>query len=409
MWDQIAKFAIDNAPALINAGASLAGGYMSGQGGQAAANAQQDAANQTTALQRQIYTDQRGLAAPGYMTGGAASNKLAALFGIAPQDYAAAYGGGGMNMQGGSQMLPNLGAGQPVQGRSGGGGSNQFAQTAGNVAGSAIGNMFLPGIGGAIGGSLGGALGGLVRNGGDDWKTVATQAPGGFNYAAYMQQPDLQAEWAKPDIKALFGGNQDAYANWHYNQFGKNEGRTLAPMADTKSNMPTGGTQMAGQSGGAMGAQSNPLAEFYASPYAKLATTISDDQFNQVKGGLGAAGKSISGAAEGRYADIFRKNTYGSFQDYTNQLNSLAGMGQTNSALASGAAGQYGANAGNSMLQAGNARANALTSAYQGYGQGLSAAAGSLGDMFKKPGAPTYGQPGTVDASRAAYPGPSWS
>lgn len=392
MWDQIAKFAVDNAPALINAGASLAGGYMSGQGGQAAANAQQDAANQATALQRQIYMDQRGLASPGYMTGGAATNKLAALFGIAPQDYQAAYGGGGMNMSGGSQMLPNLGAGQPVQGHTGGGGPNAAAGLIGSVAGS-----FIPGLG-PIGSALGGAVGGMIRNGGDNWQTVATQAPGGFNYAAYMQQPDLQAEWAKPDIKALFGGNQDAYANWHFNQFGKNEGRTLAPMGDTKSTMPTGGAQQ-------MGGQSNPLADFYASPYAKLATTISDDQFNQVKGGLGAAGKSISGAAEGRYADIFRKNTYGAFGDYTNQLNSLAGMGQTNSQLASSAAGQYGANAGNSMMQAGNARANALTSAYQGYGQGLSAAAGSLGDMFKKPGVPTYGQPGYVDPSRAAYPG----
>ena len=392
-WDTVIKFATDNAGALINAGASLAGGYLSGQGGQAAAGAQQDAANQTTALQRQIYTDQRGLAAPGYMTGGAASNKLAALFGIAPQDYQAAYGGGGMNMQGGSQMLPNLGAGQPVQGRSGGGGPNAAAGLAGTVAGSVF---------GPIGGAVGGALGGMIRNGGDNWKTVATQAPGGFNYAAYMQQPDLAAEWAKPDIKALFGGNQDAYANWHYNQFGKNEGRTLASMTDTKSNMPTGGAQQM------QGGQSNPLAEFYASPYAKLATTINDQQFDQIKGNLGAAGKSISGAAEGRYAKTLAGNTYGAFGDYTNQLSNLAGMGQTNSALASGAAGQYGANAGNSMLQAGNARANALTSAYQGYGQGLSAAAGSLGDMFKKPGTPTYGQPGYVDPSRAAYPGQGW-
>jgi len=399
-WDTVIKFAADNAPALINAGASLAGGYMSGQGGQAAANAQQDAANQTTALQRQIYTDQRGLAAPGYMTGGAASNKLAALFGIAPQDYQAAYGGGGGmggGMSGGSQMLPNLGAGQPVQGHTGGGGSNAAAGLIGSVAGS-----FIPGLG-PIGSALGGAVGGMIRNGGDNWKTVATQAPGGFNYAAYMQQPDLQAEWAKPDIKALFGGNQDAYANWHYNQFGKNEGRTLASTTDTKGTMPTGGAQQV--QGGAMGGASNPLAEFYASPYAKLATTINDQQFDQIKGNLGAAGKSISGAAEGRYAKTLAGNTYGAFGDYTNQLNSLAGMGQTNSQLASTAAGNYGANAGNAMMQGGNARANALTSAYQGYGQGLSAAAGSLGDFFKKPGTPTYGQPGYVDPSRAAYPG----
>jgi hypothetical protein len=195
-----------------------------------------------------------------------------------------------------------------------------------------------------------------------------------------MQQPDLAAEWAKPDIKALFGGNQDAYANWHYNQFGKNEGRTLAPMGGEKTNMPVGGAQMAGQSGGA----SNPLAEFYASPYAKLATTINDQQFDQIKGNLGAAGKSISGAAEGRYAKTLAGNTYGAFNDYTNQLNSLAGMGQTSSQLASNAAGNYGVNAGNSMMQAGNAKANALTSAYQGYGQGVSAALGTVNDYGKQ-------------------------
>jgi hypothetical protein len=396
MWDQIAKFALDNAPALINAGASLAGGYMSGQGGQASAKAQQDAANQTSALQRQIYMDQRGLAAPGYMTGGAASNKLAALFGIAPQNYQAAYGGGfsGGGMSGGSQMLPNLGAGQPVQGRSGGGGPNAAAGAIGSIAGTFF--------GGPIGSAVGGALGGMIRDGGDNWKTVATQAPGGFDYAAYMQQPDLQAEWAKPDIKALFGGNQDAYANWHYNQFGKNEGRTLAPMADTKGTMPTGGAQQ--MQGGA----SNPLAEFYASPYAKLATTINDQQFDQIKGNLGAAGKSISGAAEGRYAKTLAGNTYGAFGDYTNQLANLAGMNQTSSQLASNAAGNYGVNAGNAMMKAGDARANALSSAYQGYSQAASGVAGAAADYFRKPGKPTYGQPGYVDPSRAAYPGQGW-
>jgi len=378
MWDQVVKFATDNAGALINAGASLAGGYLSGQGGQAAANAQQDAANQTTALQRQIYMDQRGLAAPGYMTGGAASNKLAALFGIAPQDYQAAYGGGGGGIGGGqsSGMLPNLGAGQPVQGHTGGGGSNAAAGLIGSVAGS-----FIPGLG-PIGSALGGAVGGMIRNGGDNWKTVATQAPGGFNYAAYMQQPDLAAEWAKPDIKALFGGNQDAYANWHYNQFGKNEGRTLAPMGGEKTNMPVGGAQQV--QGGAMGGASNPLAEFYASPYAKLATTISDGQFDQIKGNLGAAGKSISGAAEGRYAKTLAGNTYGAFGDYTNRLADLAGMGQTNSQMVSNAAGNYGVNAGNSMMKAGDARANALTSAYKGYGTGISDAVGGIVDYGNK-------------------------
>jgi hypothetical protein len=372
MWDQIAKFAIDNAPALINAGASLAGGYMQGQGGQASAKAQQDAANQTTALQRQIYMDQRGLASPGYMTGGAASNKLAALFGIAPQDYQAAYGGGGMNMQGGSQMLPNLGAGQPVQGYSGGGGSNAAAGAVGSIAGTFL--------GGPLGSAVGGALGGMIRDGGDNWKTVQTQAPGGFDYDAYMQSPGLQEEWAKPQIKALFGNNRDAYADWHAKGGGGAWAATplKALGGDTKGTMPTGGAQQ--MQGGA----SNPLAEFYASPYAKLATTINDQQFDQIKGNLGAAGKSISGAAEGRYAKTLAGNTYGAFGDYTNRLADLAGMNQTSSQLASNAAGNYGVNAGNAMMKAGDARANALSSAYKGYGTGISDAVGGIVDYGNK-------------------------
>ena len=349
---------------IIPALASLAGGYLAGEGSRKSGKAQEDAANQTTALQKQIYMDQRGLAAPGYMTGGAASNKLAALFGIAPQNYQAAYGGGfsGGGMSDGSQMLPNLGAGQKVAGHTGGGGNNAAA-------------------GYILGGAPGALIGSMFRNGGDNWKTVATQAPGGFDYGTYMQQPDLQAEWAKPDIKALFGGNQDAYANWHYNQFGKNEGRTLAPTAD-KTNMPVGGADQ--MQGGAMGGPSNPLAEFYDSPYAKLATTISNDQFDQIKGNLGAAGKSISGAAEGRYAKTLAGNTYGAFGDYTNQLSNLAGMGQTSSQLASNAAGNYGVNAGNAMMKAGDARANALSSAYKSYGTGISDALGNVVDYGNK-------------------------
>jgi hypothetical protein len=272
--------------------------------------------------------DQRGLAAPGYMTGGAASNKLAALFGIAPQDYQAAYGGGG---------------------------------------------------GGAINGQS------------DQWSSYLAS------------NPDVMDYWkSNAKLREMYPNAND-FASYHYANFGQQEGRQL-PTPE-KANMPVGGAeQMQGGAGGA----SNPLAEFYASPYAKLATTISDGQFDQIKGNLGAAGKSISGAAEGRYAKTLAGNTYGAFGDYTNQLSNLAGMGQTSSQLASNAAGNYGVNAGNAMMKAGDARANALSSAYQGYSQAASGVAGAAADYFRKPGKPTYGQPGYVDPSRAAYPGQGW-
>jgi hypothetical protein len=41
-------------------------------------------------------------------------------------------------------------------------------------------------------------------------------------------------------------------------------------------------------------------------------------------------------------------------------------------------------NAGNSMMQAGNAKANALSSAYQGYGQAANAALGTINDYGKQ-------------------------
>ena len=62
----------------------------------------------------------------------------------------------------------------------------------------------------------------------------------------------------------------------------------------------------------------------------------------------------------------------------------MAGMNQTSSQLASNAAGNYGVNAGNAMMQAGNARANALSSAYKGYGTGISDALGGIVDYGNK-------------------------
>lgn len=292
---------------IIPAVASLVGGAMSGEGSRKAGKAQEDAANQTTALQRQIYADQRGLAAPGYMTGGAASNKLAALFGIAPQDYQAAYGGGG---------------------------------------------------------------GGAVNGQSDQWSSYLAS------------NPDVMDYWkSNAKLREMYPNAND-FASYHYANFGQQEGRQLPGMGGEKTTQPIGGAQQ--MQGGAMGTPSNPLAEFYDSPYAKLATTISNDQFDQIKGNLGAAGKSISGAAEGRYAKTLAGNTYGAFGDYTNRLADMAGMNQTSSQLASNAAGNYGVNAGNAMMKAGDARANALSSAYKGYGTGISDALGNVVDYGNK-------------------------
>ena len=365
---------------LVPAGASLAGGWLSGQAGEAAANADRDAAQANVQLSREVYNDQRNLARPGYLTGGAATNLLGAQFGIGPQNYEAAYAGGGSGGGGtsdGSVALPNFGAGQPVQGHSGGGGGN--ALTAG--LGSAAGTFF----GGPIGGAIGGAIGGLIRNGGDNWQTIATQAPGGFDYAGYMAAPDLQAEWAKPDVQSLFGGNQDAYANWHYNKFGKGEGRQLNSTAAPTSGTGTGGTGGTGGAGTGANALADPMAGFMSSPYGKIATSgFRGVDTPEINGAYARGGKVLSGAQSIALDERGKARLGGAYGDYTNGLRSLAGLNQTASSQVSSAAGTYGANAGNANTAAGQAKGNALSSAYGGIAQGISGALGGLQDFGKK-------------------------
>ena len=374
----------DIVPMLVNAGTSLLGGYMAGEGGRKAADAQSAAAQQQLALYRQIYGDQRALGGPNYLTSGAAMNLLASQYGIGPQNYQAAFNGGssfgGGGGYGGASAANNWGAGQPVQGHwNGGSSSNPLAGLAGTIGGS-----FLPGVGNVVGGAIGGALGGLVRSDADNWTTLATGAPEGFDYATYMQSPDLAAEWGKKDVQSLFNGNRDAYANWHYNQFGKNEGRTLSPLATqspTDPNMGGGGVGM----GGGQGQPMNPLAGFWASPQGQLAEKgfLSVDT-PQVQGAFAQGGKSLSGAATKALYDRGQARASTGYNNYLTGLQNLAGMSTGVMQQLGNAGANYAAGGSNALLDAGKAKANGLESSYKGWGQGISGALGSVQDYGKK-------------------------
>lgn len=339
----------------LNIGASVLGpvanAVMGNQGANAQADAMTGANREAIGLQRDIYQDQVARSEPWRQSGLNALNFLNQWNGMPTvSDGGARSMGAGMASDG-SPLLPNYGAGQAVQGRTGGGGPNQFASAAGSAAGTIAGNLLLPGIGGAIGGSLGGALGGMIRNGGDNWTTLATQAPGGFDYASYMQQPDLAAEWAKPDVKSLFNGNQDAYANWHYNQFGKGEGRTLNPMQDTKTTQPVSG---GGQSG--TGGQPDLMATIRNNPIYKAAVEGFAGQggvTDQLDAAYSNAGGYYSGPAiaakklaETRNASSAIGNIYGNYSE-------LAGVGSRAASEQNQNAGQFGVNAGNLTSQNG--------------------------------------------------------
>jgi len=360
--------------------ASLAGGYLSGQGSKAAGDATANAAKDATELQKQIYYDQRGLAMPAYLTGGAAANKLAAIYGIAPQNYQAAYMGGYNPGGSGAYNPADWGAGQAVAGHSGGGGNSLIGSIAGGVL---SGNPML------------GLAGGLIRNGGDNWTTLGTSAPAGYDYEAYMKSPGLEAEWAKPDVQALFGGNRDAYAYWHANGGVMNGKQSWAPNMEYlkevtsknpnfagKSNMPVGGTQQETMAGGNA---LNPMQEFTASPYGQMAISgFRGVDTPEINSAFARGGKVLSGAQSIALDERGKARMGGAFNDYTNGLRAMAGMNQTASSQIGSAASQYGANAGNNMIAAGQAKGNALASAYQGIGQGIAGAAGALQSYGQK-------------------------
>lgn len=351
---------------LITAGIQVLGSAgaasIANKGSKDAANASNAASDKQIQLARDIYNSNYGLSLPFYKGSLNAFNLLSGMYGLPAQNFSAPQSSNafGSNLSSnGSTLLSNLGAGQPVAGHTGGGGSNPFASIAGNVAGNFL--------GGPIGGAIGSTLGGLVRNGGDNWTTVATQAPGGFDYATYLKQPDLAAEWAKPDVQALFGGNPDAYANWHYNTFGQKEGRTLNPLTSDAGTAATGATtQPVGTATEATPAtsttgSSDPLNLFWQSPYGQLAKnqflTIDNPA---IKGAYATQGKALSGAQQKALADRGAAMGSNAFGNYVGGLQQMAGVGQS---------------ATNSMQSAGNSFQNTATNAFQNIGNTNAAAA----------------------------------
>ena len=371
-------------PLLIDAGSSLAGGWLSGQGGTASANANADAAQQVVDLQRGIYSDQRALARPGYMTGGAATNALANIYGIGPQNYEAAFSNGGMSSGGTNAqgLATNWGAGQPVAGHTGGGGPNALAAAAGSAAGSFF---------GPVGTAVGGALGGLIRRGGDNWQTKQTIAPEGYDYDKFWNDnPDLQVSkngWPKADVQALFGGNRNAYLDWFQKQSPDRKIPLLAGYEVGANGVPVLSTAAPAAGGGATSganALASPMKAFEATPYYDMAVKgFRGVDTPDVNAAYAKGGKVLSGA-QSIALDERGKNRLGAaFGQYTAGLSDLAGLNSTASNQAGTAATNYGTSTGRAIVDGGTAKGNALASGYAGLTQGVSGALGALNTFGK--------------------------
>lgn len=378
--------------AILTVGTQVLGNVVSSSIANDGVNKASDAATaanaQSLALQRDIFNTNLNLSKPFYQGSGNAFNLLSNIYGLPAQNFSFPGAAGGGSSGG---LSANLGAGQPVAGHTGGGGSNGFAQAAGGIAGSFF---------GPIGSSIGSALGGLVQNGGDNWQTVATQAPAGYDYEAYMQSPGLKEEWAKPDIQALFGGNRDAYAYWHANGGNLNGKQSWAPnmeyltevtsknpqFAGDKTTMPVGGAQLAGQSGNAFSATgtSDPLQLFWNSPDGQLAKnqflTIDNPA---IKGAFATAGKSLSGAQQKALADRGAAMGGNAFNNYRSGLQTMAGMGPSASGQAQAQGNAFATNAGNIMQNTGAVNAKAALQTNANWGNAFNNVASGAYDYAK--------------------------
>lgn len=296
---------------IIPAIASLAGGYLSGQGDRQAANIAADSADRAAQIQREMYRDAVGRAEPWRIGGINALDARLALYGLR-----------------------------------GSGGSS------GNI------NPF-----GAVTDSTGNPYGQS-----DVW-------------SAYLRQnPDVANYWAgNAKLRQLYPNVND-FAAYHYSNFGQREGRVLPSLGAPARQTDGGAAPPASEN-------ANPLDAYQAflnSAQNRAASEVNDVDFAKIKGQLGAAGKSISGPGEARYASTLARNRFNALQAYDAGLAGISGTGFDATSNINALGQTTAANVGTATQNAGNARAGGYADQWAGIGRGISGAVDALSEYGKK-------------------------
>jgi len=186
---------------------------------------------------------------------------------------------------------------------------------------------------------------------------AAQGAPGSSSvWANYGQQNPEVVQYFQQNPKALqqFGGNMDRALEYHYNTFGRAEGRQL-PTATQAG----GGMQPGTSTGVGVGSSvDDAYNTFLDSGFSRSMLNTTENDMQQIMGQMGAAGKSVSGSALGALNDRNRRNTSTAFGNYYNALSGISGTGAQIGQQQAGAANQVGANVAGNQMQAGNARAS---------------------------------------------------
>lgn len=205
---------------------------------------------------------------------------------------------------------------------------------------------------------------------------AASGGRSGADYASYVQSnPDLAAEWQKPGVQQQFGGDIAAYGEWHAQRYA-NENRPIPQFGAGASGAPA-----EGEAGYKTPDQlrEEAMANYDASPWAKIAQTSADKAQESFLSMAGAQGGALSGRTARGLAEVSNEMKQQGFGSYMSVLGGLADTGfNADSGIASG--GQtFANNASNLTMAAGQAKANATTGAADAWGSALSDAAGWAG------------------------------
>lgn len=213
---------------------------------------------------------------------------------------------------------------------------------------------------------------------------AATGAPGAKStWANYGQaNPDvLQYFQQNPRALQQFGGNMDRALEYHYNTFGRNEGREL-PQATA------GGAPGApgGSTGVGVGTDVDTAYNaFLDSGFGRANLTTTGTEFDQMVGAFGAGGSSLSGSAIGALNDRNKRNTGNAFGQYYNALAGISGTGANLGSQQASQANQVGTNVANNQRDIGNIRGSSyLTQGQNNAGMinsGINAAAAWFGGL----------------------------
>lgn len=197
---------------------------------------------------------------------------------------------------------------------------------------------------------------------------------GGSVWEAYGQQNPGVVDYFKsnPGALAKFDGDMNKALEYHYNTYGKSEGRKLPTLS--------GGTNaLDGVSGaGFTGATADPYQTFLDSGFGKSMLETTSADFDNMVGAFGAAGNALSGSAIGALNDRNRRNESTAFGNYYNALSGISGTGANIGAQQGQQAIATGDRIAANTIAAGDARASS-------YGQGANA----LGKLFSNVG--SYG------------------